>query len=95
MHGQLEDPKTLTHHKLIHAATERVLSDTKSVADENLKEKGKYHPVLVLWNDSDLSPFKSPFLSITDVLLLIKKRPPPTLPKMGDVSSEEKVRFIN
>lgn len=61
MHGQLEDPKTLTHHKLIHAATERVLSDTKSVADENLKEKGKYHSVLVLWNDSDLSPFKSPF----------------------------------
>uniref|UniRef100_A0A674MFH2 Ubiquitin-associated domain-containing protein 1 n=1 Tax=Takifugu rubripes TaxID=31033 RepID=A0A674MFH2_TAKRU len=69
LHGQLEDPKTLTHHKLIHAATERVLSDTKSVADENLKEK--------------------------DVLLLIKKRPPPTLPKMGDVSSEEKKKQDN
>ncbi|CAI5649521.1 unnamed protein product [Oreochromis niloticus] len=39
VHGSLEDPKTLTHHKLIHAATERVLSDTKTVADENLKDK--------------------------------------------------------
>lgn len=61
LHGQLEDPKALTHHKLIHAATERVLSDTKSVADENLKEKGKCLAVLILWNDSDLSPFKLPF----------------------------------
>uniref|UniRef100_A0A3P9JT48 Ubiquitin-associated domain-containing protein 1 n=1 Tax=Oryzias latipes TaxID=8090 RepID=A0A3P9JT48_ORYLA len=32
-------PKTLTHHKLIHAATERVLTDAKTVADENLKDK--------------------------------------------------------
>ncbi|KAK7934324.1 hypothetical protein WMY93_005220 [Mugilogobius chulae] len=64
VHGSLEDPKTLTHHKLIHAATERVLIDTKTVSDENLKDK--------------------------DVLLLIKKRPPPTAPKMADVSSEEK-----
>lgn len=39
VHGNLEDPKTLTHHKLIHAATERVLTDTKTVADENLKDK--------------------------------------------------------
>ncbi|XP_070761029.1 ubiquitin-associated domain-containing protein 1 [Enoplosus armatus] len=39
VHGSLEDPKTLTHHKLIHAATERVLIDTKTVADENLKDK--------------------------------------------------------
>ncbi|XP_068995305.1 ubiquitin-associated domain-containing protein 1 [Embiotoca jacksoni] len=39
VHGSLEDPKTLTHHKLIHAATERVLTDTKTVADENLKDK--------------------------------------------------------
>ncbi|XP_077378935.1 ubiquitin-associated domain-containing protein 1 isoform X2 [Festucalex cinctus] len=29
----------LTHHKLIHVATERVLSDTKTVADESLKDK--------------------------------------------------------
>ncbi|KAM9393749.1 ubiquitin-associated domain-containing protein 1 [Pholidichthys leucotaenia] len=64
VHASLEDPKTLTHHKLIHAATERVLNDTKTVVDENLKDK--------------------------DVLLLIKKRPPPTLPKMADVSSDEK-----
>lgn len=40
VHGSLEDPKTLTHHKLIHAATERVLTDTKTVADESLKDKG-------------------------------------------------------
>uniref|UniRef100_A0AAQ4S133 Ubiquitin-associated domain-containing protein 1 n=1 Tax=Gasterosteus aculeatus aculeatus TaxID=481459 RepID=A0AAQ4S133_GASAC len=39
VHGSLEDPKTLTHHKLVHAATERVLADTKTVADENLKDK--------------------------------------------------------
>uniref|UniRef100_W5KL73 Ubiquitin-associated domain-containing protein 1 n=1 Tax=Astyanax mexicanus TaxID=7994 RepID=W5KL73_ASTMX len=38
-HGSLEDPKTLTHHKLIHAATERVLTEAKTVADENLKDK--------------------------------------------------------
>lgn len=69
VHGSVEDPKTLTHHKLIHAATERVLTDTKTVADENLKDK--------------------------DVLLLIKKRPPPTLPKMVDVGSEEKKKQEN
>ncbi|XP_073323210.1 ubiquitin-associated domain-containing protein 1 isoform X1 [Pagrus major] len=69
VHGSLEDPKTLTHHKLIHAATERVLTDTKTVADENLKDK--------------------------EVLLLIKKRPPPTLPKMADVTSEEKKKQDN
>uniref|UniRef100_A0A3Q3DN78 Ubiquitin-associated domain-containing protein 1 n=1 Tax=Hippocampus comes TaxID=109280 RepID=A0A3Q3DN78_HIPCM len=39
VHGNLDDPKTLTHHKLIHVATERVLSDTKTVADESLKDK--------------------------------------------------------
>uniref|UniRef100_A0A8C5GTI3 Ubiquitin-associated domain-containing protein 1 n=1 Tax=Gouania willdenowi TaxID=441366 RepID=A0A8C5GTI3_GOUWI len=39
VHGSLEDPKTLTHHKLIHAATERLLNDTKTVAEENLKDK--------------------------------------------------------
>ncbi|KAL6465399.1 hypothetical protein MHYP_G00255320 [Metynnis hypsauchen] len=38
-HGSLEDPKTLTHHKLIHAASERILTETKTVADENLKDK--------------------------------------------------------
>uniref|UniRef100_A0AAR2KLQ9 Ubiquitin-associated domain-containing protein 1 n=1 Tax=Pygocentrus nattereri TaxID=42514 RepID=A0AAR2KLQ9_PYGNA len=30
-HGSLEDPKTLTHHKLIHAASERILTETKTV----------------------------------------------------------------
>uniref|UniRef100_A0A672GIQ2 Ubiquitin-associated domain-containing protein 1 n=1 Tax=Salarias fasciatus TaxID=181472 RepID=A0A672GIQ2_SALFA len=69
VHGSVEDPKTLTHHKLIHAATERVLTDTKTVADENLKDK--------------------------DVLLLIKKRPPPTAPKMAEVSTDEKKKQDN
>lgn len=68
-HGSVEDPKTLTHHKLIHAATERVLTDTKTVADENLKDK--------------------------DVLLLIKKRPPLTPPKMAEVSTDEKKKQDN
>ncbi|XP_051981391.1 ubiquitin-associated domain-containing protein 1-like isoform X2 [Xyrauchen texanus] len=39
VHGSLEDPKTLTHHKLIHAATERILTESKTVAEENLKNK--------------------------------------------------------
>lgn len=43
--GSLEDPKTLTHHKLIHAASERILTDTKTVADENLKDKGMIRQV--------------------------------------------------
>ncbi|XP_064828767.1 ubiquitin-associated domain-containing protein 1-like isoform X2 [Oncorhynchus masou masou] len=38
VHGSLEDPKTITHHKLVHAATERILAETKTVADENLKD---------------------------------------------------------
>lgn len=40
VHGSLEDPKTITHHKLVHAATERILTETKTVADESLKDKG-------------------------------------------------------
>uniref|UniRef100_A0A3B3T0D0 Ubiquitin-associated domain-containing protein 1 n=1 Tax=Paramormyrops kingsleyae TaxID=1676925 RepID=A0A3B3T0D0_9TELE len=39
VHGSLEDPKTVTHHKLIHAASERVLTDTKTVVEENIKDK--------------------------------------------------------
>ncbi|XP_030317330.1 ubiquitin-associated domain-containing protein 1 isoform X1 [Calypte anna] len=62
--GSLEDPKTLTHHKLIHATSEKVLTDTKTVLEENIQDR--------------------------DVLLLIKKRAPPPLPKMADVSAEEK-----
>ncbi|XP_063051103.1 ubiquitin-associated domain-containing protein 1 [Engraulis encrasicolus] len=38
-HGSLEDPKVLTHHKIIHAASERVLVETKTVAEENIKDK--------------------------------------------------------
>ncbi|NP_001016826.1 ubiquitin-associated domain-containing protein 1 [Xenopus tropicalis] len=37
-HGSLEDPKSLTHHKLVHASSERVLSDTKTLAEENLQD---------------------------------------------------------
>ncbi|XP_069465657.1 ubiquitin-associated domain-containing protein 1 [Ambystoma mexicanum] len=37
--GSLEDPKVVTHHKLIHAASERVLSDTKTVVEENIQDK--------------------------------------------------------
>ncbi|XP_005987440.1 ubiquitin-associated domain-containing protein 1 isoform X2 [Latimeria chalumnae] len=39
VHGSLEDPKTITHHKLIHAASERVLSDTKTVLEEGIQDK--------------------------------------------------------
>lgn len=63
-HGSLEDPKSVTHHKLIHAASQRVLSDTKTIAEENVQDH--------------------------DVLLLVKKRAPSPLPKMADVSAEEK-----
>lgn len=63
-HGSLEDPKSVTHHKLIHAASERVLSDTKTILEENVQDQ--------------------------DVLLLIKRRAPAPLPKMADVSAEEK-----
>ncbi|NXS39250.1 UBAC1 protein, partial [Balaeniceps rex] len=62
--GSLEDPKTVTHHKLLHATSEKVLTDTKTVLEENIQDR--------------------------DVLLLIKKRAPPPLPKMADVSAEEK-----
>ncbi|XP_058528649.1 ubiquitin-associated domain-containing protein 1 [Ochotona princeps] len=62
--GSLEDPKSVTHHKLIHAASERVLSDTKTVSEENIQDR--------------------------DVLLLIRRRSPAPLPKMADVSAEEK-----
>ncbi|XP_036117103.1 ubiquitin-associated domain-containing protein 1 isoform X2 [Molossus molossus] len=63
-HGNLEDPKSVTHHKLIHAASERVLSDAKTMLEENIHDH--------------------------DVLLLVKKRAPSPLPKMADVSAEEK-----
>ncbi|XP_028919798.1 ubiquitin-associated domain-containing protein 1 [Ornithorhynchus anatinus] len=38
LHGSLEDPKSITHHKLIHATSERVLSDTKTVLEENIQD---------------------------------------------------------
>ncbi|XP_045429861.1 ubiquitin-associated domain-containing protein 1 isoform X2 [Pipistrellus kuhlii] len=63
-HGSLEDPKSVAHHKLIHAASERVLSDAKTIAEENVQDH--------------------------DVLLLVKRRAPSPLPKMADVSAEEK-----
>ncbi|XP_018615618.1 ubiquitin-associated domain-containing protein 1 isoform X2 [Scleropages formosus] len=39
VHASLEDPKTVTHHKLIHAASERVLNDSKTVVEENIKDR--------------------------------------------------------
>ncbi|XP_060107298.1 ubiquitin-associated domain-containing protein 1 [Heteronotia binoei] len=37
--GSLEDPKSVTHHKLIHAASEKVLSDAKTILEENIKDR--------------------------------------------------------
>ncbi|EHB04832.1 Ubiquitin-associated domain-containing protein 1, partial [Heterocephalus glaber] len=65
-HGSLEDPKNVTHHKLIHAASERVLSDTRTILEENVQDR--------------------------DVLLLVRKRAPAPLPRMAEVSAEEKKR---
>ncbi|XP_049629638.1 ubiquitin-associated domain-containing protein 1 isoform X1 [Suncus etruscus] len=62
--GSLEDPKSVTHHKLIHAASERVLNDDKTVLEENVQDH--------------------------DVLLLVRRRVPTPLPKMAEVSAEEK-----
>lgn len=39
--GSLEDPKTVTHHKLIHATSEKVLTDTKTVLEENVQDGGE------------------------------------------------------
>ncbi|XP_061459931.1 ubiquitin-associated domain-containing protein 1 [Rhineura floridana] len=36
--GSLEDPKSITHHKMIHAASEKVLTDTKTVLEENIQD---------------------------------------------------------
>uniref|UniRef100_A0A8C6E1H1 Ubiquitin-associated domain-containing protein 1 n=1 Tax=Moschus moschiferus TaxID=68415 RepID=A0A8C6E1H1_MOSMO len=62
--GSLEDPKNVTHHKLIHATSERVLSDAKTLLEEHVQDE--------------------------DVILLIRKRAPAPLPKMAEVSAEEK-----
>lgn len=37
--GSLEDPKSIAHHKLIHAASEKVLEDTKTVQEENVQDR--------------------------------------------------------
>ncbi|KAM6430915.1 ubiquitin-associated domain-containing protein 1 [Liasis olivaceus] len=37
--GSLEDPKCVTHHKLIHAASEKVLNDAKTVLEENIQDR--------------------------------------------------------
>ncbi|NWW11776.1 UBAC1 protein, partial [Oreocharis arfaki] len=37
--ASLEDPKTVTHHKLIHATSEKVLTDTKTVLEENIQDR--------------------------------------------------------
>ncbi|KAM6169540.1 ubiquitin-associated domain-containing protein 1 isoform 2-T2 [Rhynchocyon petersi] len=38
-HGNLEDPKSVAHHKLIHAASERVLDDQKTISEERVQDK--------------------------------------------------------
>ncbi|KAJ6621914.1 hypothetical protein lerEdw1_014874 [Lerista edwardsae] len=37
--GSVEDPKSVAHHKLIHAASEKVLEDTKTVQEENVQDR--------------------------------------------------------
>uniref|UniRef100_A0A8C3WNJ2 Ubiquitin-associated domain-containing protein 1 n=1 Tax=Catagonus wagneri TaxID=51154 RepID=A0A8C3WNJ2_9CETA len=37
--GSLEDPKSVAHHKLIHAASERALSDSRTVLEENVQDE--------------------------------------------------------
>lgn len=97
VHGNLEDPKTVTHHKLLHAATERVLADTKTVADENLKDKGRFQATAYVLARvlRGLSRPWPVFVRVADVLLLMKKRPPPAPPKMAEVSADEKVSFAS
>ncbi|KAB1279765.1 Ubiquitin-associated domain-containing protein 1, partial [Camelus dromedarius] len=83
-HGSLEDPKSVTHHKLIHAASERVLSDTKTILEENIQDEGTVtlrYEYRMITSVVGFSP---------DVLLLIKRRAPAPPPKMADVSAEEK-----
>ncbi|KAK0155046.1 Ubiquitin-associated domain-containing protein 1 [Merluccius polli] len=100
VHGSLEDPKTLTHHKLIHAATERILTDTKTVTDENIKDRGTLIFLLPIlsFHHGNINHVifpcaiinKTCLTTFLDVLLLIKKRPPPPPPKMADISADEK-----
>lgn len=47
------------------------------------------HPTVIFFHNLSIC-----HPSLIDVLLLIKKRPPPTLPKMVDVGSEEKVGTV-
>ncbi|XP_064379953.1 ubiquitin-associated domain-containing protein 1 isoform X2 [Dromaius novaehollandiae] len=98
--GSLEDPKTVTHHKLIHATSEKVLTDTKTVLEENIQDRvpscdlsastlGFDVRKLIRWQKGKRKETFSPGKK-HNVLLLIKKRAPPPLPKMADVSAEEK-----
>lgn len=38
----------MTHHKLIHATSEKVLTDTKTVLEENIQDRGKIGWFLIL-----------------------------------------------
>ena len=39
--GSSEDPKSVSHHKLIHAASERVLSDARTILEESVQDEGE------------------------------------------------------
>ncbi|XP_074747745.1 ubiquitin-associated domain-containing protein 1 isoform X3 [Strix uralensis] len=115
--GSLEDPKTVTHHKLIHATSEKVLTDAKTVLEENIQDRGQNPSGSSITDCAGVcevlgfKPGRQPgttqplahpplprgwrtevesIVLFLDVLLLIKKRAPPPLPKMADVSAEEK-----
>ncbi|KAL0585934.1 Suppressor of hairless protein-like protein [Plecturocebus cupreus] len=38
--GSLEDPKSVTHHKLTHAASESVLGDARTILEESIQDQG-------------------------------------------------------
>uniref|UniRef100_G3U9B8 Uncharacterized protein n=1 Tax=Loxodonta africana TaxID=9785 RepID=G3U9B8_LOXAF len=44
-HGNLEDRKSVTHHKLVPAGPERVLDDTKAILEEGVSHKDEQVPV--------------------------------------------------
>uniref|UniRef100_A0A8D0W2Z2 Ubiquitin-associated domain-containing protein 1 n=1 Tax=Sus scrofa TaxID=9823 RepID=A0A8D0W2Z2_PIG len=90
--GSSEDPKSVSHHKLIHAASERVLSDARTILEESVQDEGFQNGgpggrTRVASADPQQALARP---GAVDVLLLIRKRAPSPLPKMAEVSAEEK-----
>ncbi|XP_047624862.1 ubiquitin-associated domain-containing protein 1 isoform X1 [Phacochoerus africanus] len=90
--GSSEDPKSVSHHKLIHAASERVLSDARTILEESVQDEGFRNGgpggrTRVASADPQQALARP---GAVDVLLLIRKRAPSPLPKMAEVSAEEK-----